>query len=119
MKPSRKSYQGKKVSTSVETIQERSVKEMEAKKAYAGYDPKVATGDILNFVKYSADTVFESIEKVQQFNKQILKDIMESGRKVQEDSAKIADQFTVNLKKGRDEYLKIVEAGFKRVEELL
>lgn len=92
---------------------------MEAKKVYAGFDPKVATGDALNFLKFSADTVFEGIEKVQQFNRQVLKDIMESGRKVQEDSTKIADQFTVNLKKGRDEYLKIVEAGLKRVEELL
>ncbi len=92
---------------------------MEAKKAYTGFDPKMATGDVLNFLKFSADTVFESIEKVQQFNRQILKDIMESGRKVQEDSFKIADQVAGNLKKGRDEYMKAVETGFKKMEELL
>lgn len=92
---------------------------MEAKNVYAGFDPKLATGDVLNFLKFSADAIFDSIEKVQKFNKQILRDVMESGRKVQEDSAKIADQFTANVKKGRDEYIKVMEEGFKRVEELL
>ncbi len=82
-------------------------------KEYAGIDPEIFSEGMLNFIRYSLDTTMNSISKIQEFNDKILKGTVEAGKAVQEDAAKKTEQFIANMKKGRDEYKRVVDENLK------
>ena len=92
---------------------------MEMKTGFLGFDMKAVSGDVLKFMKFSLDTTFGSVAKVQEFNEKLVKDMIEINRKANADAEKMVNEFIENGKKGVDEYKKVVEEGFKKVEELM
>jgi hypothetical protein len=91
---------------------------MEATTGFAGFDTKNVGENFFKMMKYSLDTTFDSLAKIQEFNDKIVKDTITASRQIQADAEKIVVGWSENSKKGWDEYRKIVEKGFKQAEEL-
>jgi hypothetical protein len=92
---------------------------MEATTGFAGFDTKNVSENFLKMMKYSLDTTFDSLAKIQEFNDKIVKDTITTSKQIQADAEKIVVEWSENSKKGWDEYRKIVEKGFKQAEELI
>ncbi len=92
---------------------------MEATTGFIGFDPKNVSENVLKMMKYSLDTTFDSIGKIQEFNDKMVKDTIITSKQIQADAEKIVVEWSENSKKGWDEYRKIVEKGFKQAEELM
>lgn len=84
-----------------------------------GFDTKNMSENFLKMMKYSLDTTFVNLAKIQEFNDKIVKDTITSGKQIQADAEKIVVGWSENSKKGLDEYRRIVEKGFKQAEELV
>jgi lipopolysaccharide biosynthesis regulator YciM len=97
---------------------------MEATAAgFKGFDAKNVSENVLNvsenvlkMIKYSLDTTFDSLTKIQEFNDKIVKDM---NKQIQANAEKIVSEWSESSKKGWDEYRKVVEKGFKQAEELV
>ena len=87
--------------------------------AEAGLFPKTFGEDYLKLMKFSFETAFENAVKIQDLNVKIWKNLYETGKEAQAEAYKMVDGFIDNAKKGRVEYKKAVEDGFKKVEEIL
>ncbi len=81
-------------------------------------EAKKAGLDVFNFIKSSFDSTLESATKVQDQGEKVLKDMVEKGKEFQADAENVLNDALTNVKKARDEYKKIVEEGFKKVEDL-
>src|SRR5512143_3817683 len=57
--------------------------EMEAKTGFTGYDINNMSENYAKFIKYSLDTTFDNVAKVQEFNEKIVRDTIEAGKKAQ------------------------------------
>ncbi len=90
-----------------------------SKAADAGLFPNNFGEDYLKLMKFSFETAFENAVKVQDLNVKIWQDLYETGKEAQSEAYKMVDGFVADAKKGRVEYKKAVEGGFKKVEELL
>lgn len=90
-----------------------------SEKMLAAFDPRVVTENVLKLVKFSIDTTFDNAAKIQELNDKVFRDMIEAGKKVQEDAVNAVDELSKNVKKGITDYRKAVEDGFKKVEELL
>ena len=86
---------------------------------FAGFDPKTVSEDVLKMMKLSFDTTFDNMVKIQDLNDKILKDMLKKSSEVQTDAVKMVNDFIENAKKGRDEYRKVVDNGFNKIEEVL
>jgi hypothetical protein len=86
---------------------------------YAGFDMKTVSENVLKAVKFSLDTTFDNVSKVQDFNDKIVKEMISANKQIQAGTEKMMGEWFVNGKKGLDEYRKVVEEGYKRFEELL
>lgn len=84
-----------------------------------GYDPGKMCGDFCKFMKSSFDTTFDNVVKMQDLNEKMLKDMLEKGKDMQSESVKMVNEFLENAKKGRDEYKKVMEDGFKKMDQML
>ena len=96
---------------------------MEATAGFTGFDAKNVSENVLNvsenvlkMIKYSLDTTFDSLTKIQEFNDKIVKDM---NKQIQANAEKIVSEWSESSKKGWDEYRKVVEKGFKQAEELV
>lgn len=92
---------------------------MEATTGFTGFDTKNVSENFFKMMRYSLDTTFNSLTKIQEFNDKIVKDTITSGKQIQADAEKIVVGWSENSKKGLDEYRRIVEKGFKQAEELV
>lgn len=92
---------------------------MEAKTFFPGFDIKSVSEDVAKLIKFSLDTTFSNVAKLQELNEQIIRNTIEAGKKAQVETEKIVNDFIENGKKGWDEYRKVVEDGFKKVEEMI
>ena len=92
---------------------------MEAKTNVAGFDPKTVGEDFLKMMKYSLDTTFSSIAKIQEFNDKMVKDMIKTNKQIQADAENVVGELIDTGKKGRDEYKKVVEKGLRQVEEMM
>jgi len=92
---------------------------MEATTGFAGFDTKNVGENFFKMMKYSLDTTFDSLAKIQEFNDKIVKDTITASKQFQADAEKIVVGWSENNKKGWDEYRKIVEQGLKQAEELM
>jgi hypothetical protein len=102
-----------------ETITQKGDQTMEQKTVFAGFDMRTVSEDVVKLMKFSLDTTFDSVAKIQDYNAKIMKDMIEMNKKVQTDAEKIVNEFIDNGKKGVDEYKKVVAGGLKKVEELI
>lgn len=84
-----------------------------------GFDPKAVSEDVLKYAKITFDTTFENIAKIQDLNDKMYRNILESGKKVQEDALKMVDEYNENAKKGWNDYKKAIEESLKKVEEMV
>jgi hypothetical protein len=94
-------------------------KTMEEKKTGVDFDPKSMGEEVLKFMKSSFEATFDNVIKIQDLNEKMLKEMAEKGKEMQSETAKAVEDFIENSKKGRDDYRKVVEDGFKRMEEML
>jgi len=92
---------------------------MEATTGFAGFDTKNVSENFLKMMKYSLDTTFDSLAKLQELNDKVVKDTITASKQIQVDAEKIVVEWSENSKKGWNEYRKIVEKGFKQAEELI
>jgi len=96
---------------------------MEATAGFTGFDAKNVSENVFNvsenvlkMIKYSLDTTFDSLTKIQEFNDKIVKDM---NKQIQANAEKIVSEWSESSKKGWGEYRKVVEKGFKQAEELV
>jgi len=101
------------------TITQKGDQTMEQKTVFTGFDMGKVSEDVVKLMKFSLDTTFDSITKIQDYNTKIMKDMIEMNKKVQTDAEKIVNEFIDTGKKGVDEYKKVVAVGLKKVEELI
>jgi hypothetical protein len=92
---------------------------MEATKKFAGYEMKDVSESFLKMMKYSLDTTFDGLAKIQEFNDKIIKDTITTSKQIQADAEKVVVEWSENSKKDWDEYRKIVEKGFKQATDLI
>jgi polyhydroxyalkanoate synthesis regulator phasin len=92
---------------------------METKTAFTGFDPMHVSENVIKMMKYSFDTTFDNITKIQEFNDKIVKDMIKTNKQVQAEAEKFVDALSESGKKGWDEYKKVVEKGFKQTEGLV
>ena len=92
---------------------------METSTGYKAFEMKNVSEDVLRFIKFSLDTTFENIKKLQEFNDKIVKDMIQTNKQIQADSEKMLDEWAGSGKQALDEYRKAVEKGFKKVEEMI
>jgi hypothetical protein len=92
---------------------------MEEKKKEEEFDPKAVGEDILKLMKGSFDATFDNVTKIQDLNEKMLRELLEKGEEAQADVVKMMNESIENAKKGRDEYRKTMEDGFKKMEEFL
>jgi hypothetical protein len=93
---------------------------METKTGFAGFDTQnVVSENFLKMMKVSLDTTFDSIAKVQEYNDKIVKDVLKTSKQIQADTEKIVGEWTEKGKQGWDEYRKVVEEGYKKVEGMM
>jgi len=92
---------------------------MEAKTGFTGFDVYNISENAAKFIRYSLDTTFENVAKLQEFNEKIVRDTIEAGKKAQAEAEKIVNESIEAGKKGWSEYRKVVEDGFKKVEEMI
>lgn len=83
------------------------------------FDPKAAGENMLKLMKSSSDAMFDNLVRIQELNEKILKDMIAKGQEMQPDVTKMMNEFVENAKKGRDEYRKVMEDGFKKIEDML
>ncbi|MGD0281476.1 MAG: hypothetical protein ABSB95_03845 [Dissulfurispiraceae bacterium] len=102
-----------------ENITKKGERIMETKKGFANFDTQNMNENILKMIKFSLDTTFDNITKVQEFNDKIIKDMIKTNKQIQTDAEKIVGEWVEEGKKGWDEYKKVMEDGYKKVEELL
>jgi hypothetical protein len=93
--------------------------EMETKTGFGGLDIKNVSEDVTKFMKFSLDTTFDNVARLQELNEQIIRNTVEAGKKAQAEAEKMMNEFIENGKKGWDEYRRVVSDGFKKVEELI
>ncbi len=91
---------------------------MEATTGFEGFDMKNLSENFFKMMKYSLDTTFDGLAKIQEFNDKIVKDTITASKQIQADAEKIVVGWSESNKKGWDEYRKIVEKGLKQAEEL-
>jgi len=92
---------------------------MEAKTGFTGSDMYGVSENVAKFIKYSLDTTFDNVAKLQEFNEKMVRDTIEAGKKAQVEAEKIVNESIEAGKKGWSEYRKAVEDSFKKVEELI
>ena len=92
---------------------------MEEKRGFANFDTQTVNENVLKMMKFSLDTTFDSLTKVQEFNDKIIRDMINTNKQIQTDTEKIVGEWIENGKKGWDEYRKVVEDGYKKFEGLL
>ena len=92
---------------------------MEAKTGFTGFDVYGVSENVAKLIKYSLDTTFDNVAKLQEFNEKMVRDSIETGKKAQAEAEKIVNESIEAGKKGWSEYRKVVEDGFKKVEELI
>ena len=85
----------------------------------AGFDPKTASAQMLEFMKSSFDTTFDSVVKLQAMNEKMLKEMIEKSKELQASGVKTVDDFIENSKKGRDQYRKMMEEGFEKIQNMM
>lgn len=99
---------------------EKSMETMKAtKKMFEGFDPTNVSTDVMKVMKSSFDLTFGTVTKVQELNERILKEAVQLGKEMQADALKMTEELIEKTKKGRNDYRKLVEEGFKKVEETL
>ncbi len=90
----------------------------EKKKEGFGFDPANAGEEVLQFMKSSFDATFDNMVKIQDLNEKMLKEMIEKGEVVKQDAAKKMNEFMEKAKQERDQYRKVMEEGFKKMESM-
>jgi hypothetical protein len=109
----------KKMRTKTKRLEKREKTGLENKEItnFAGFDPKTVSDDVIKFMTSSFDATFNNVVKIQDMNEKMLKEMLEKSKGMQADSVKMVNDFIENAKKGQDEYRKVMEDGFKKIEE--
>ncbi len=92
---------------------------MADKKKTEEFDPKAVGQDILKLMKGSFDATFDNVKKIQDLNENMIREMLEKGEEAQADVQKMIDEFIENAKKGRDEYKKVMQDGYEKMEEFI
>jgi len=92
---------------------------MEATKGFANFDTQNMNENFLKMMKFSLDTTFDSVAKVQEYNDKVIKEIIKTNKQLTADTEKIVGEVIEEGKKGWDEYRKVLEEGYKKVQGLM
>ena len=80
-------------------------------------DPKQMFAQMLDFNKRAFDNAFKAIVMVQDQNERMMNTFVEQAAWLPEEGKKTLNEWISSYKKGREDYRKAVEEGFKKVEE--
>lgn len=89
------------------------------KALFEGFFPKNAGEEVLKFWKLSFDTAFDNMAKIQDYNQKLVDEMYSKTKEMQADATKALTDFTKSAKKGQDEYKKVVDAGFEKLQEMI
>lgn len=101
------------MSTKTLEKKEKTGSEQKEKAGFAGFDPNTVSEEVIKFMKSSFDATFDNVVKIQDLNEKILRDMIEKGKEIQSDALAMVNDFIENANKGRNEYRKVMEDGFK------
>jgi len=94
-------------------------KKMEEKGMFGGFDPTMMIEDILKLMRFSFDVAFDNAMKVQNFNLKLLEDMLEKSKDVQADTLNMVSELIESVRKGRDDYKKMITEGLEKVGGML
>jgi hypothetical protein len=92
---------------------------METTTGFAGFGAQSVSNNFLRMMRYSLDTTFDGLTRIQEFNDKIVKNMLTTSKQIQADAEEIVSEWSENSKKGWDEYRRVIETGFKQAEELI
>ena len=92
---------------------------METKTVFGDFDPMHVSGNVMKMMRYSLDTTFENVTKVQEFYDKIFKEMIKTNLHIQGEAEKVVSALSESGKKSWDEYKKIVDKGFKQTEGIV
>ena len=88
------------------------------KKADSGFDPGSAGEEILKLMKSSFEASFDNVTQLQEVNEKVLKEAIQQGKTARNEALKMVDEFVAHARKGQEEYRKLMEEGFKKLEDM-
>ncbi len=91
---------------------------MNPKVLETGYDFKKVSEDVVKLAKFSFDTAYNNMVKIQDLQEKILKETVSVTKEIQADATKVMDKIIEDAKKGREDFKKVVEDGFSKVAEI-
>jgi polyhydroxyalkanoate synthesis regulator phasin len=80
-------------------------------------DQSAFVKQLLDFQKMTIDNSFIAMKTVQEQTEKIAKSFVDQANWLPEDGKKVLDQWVDAYKKGQDNYKKLVDENFKKVEE--
>jgi hypothetical protein len=86
---------------------------------FGGFDPTMAIEDTVKFTRLSFDAALDNVMKVQNFNLNLLKDMLEDSKGVQADTVQVMSDLIEGSIKWRDEYKKMISEGLEKVGGML
>ena len=92
---------------------------MEAKTGFAGFDIKSVNENALKMVKFSLDTAFDSVTRIQELNDRLVGEMINANKQILAGAEKIMGDWIENGRKGWEEYRKVMQEGFLKMEERL
>jgi hypothetical protein len=75
--------------------------------------------EVIKYVKATYETMTDNLIKVQDQGEKILKESIQKTKDLQADGEKVLNEFIENAKKGRNEFKKMMDDGFKKVEDMM
>lgn len=85
---------------------------------FVGYDFKKVSDDVVKFMRFSFDTAYHNMVKIQDLQEKIVRETLSLGKDIQADATKVMDKLIEDGKKGRDDLRKMVEDGFSKAAEV-
>jgi hypothetical protein len=85
---------------------------------FAGYDFKKVSDDVVKFVRFSFDTAYQNMVKIQDLQEKVVRETLTLGKDIQADAVKVMDRMIEDGKKGREDFKKMVEDGFSKAAEV-
>jgi hypothetical protein len=86
---------------------------------FGDFDPATAMGETMKLMRLSFDAALDNAMKVQNFNLNLFKDMLEGSKGVQADAVQAMSDLLDGSIKWRDEYKKMIGDGLEKVGGML
>jgi polyhydroxyalkanoate synthesis regulator phasin len=80
-------------------------------------DQNAIVKQLIEFQKTTVDNSFNALKMVQEQTEKIARSFLDQANWLPEEGKKVVDQWMNAYKKGQDDYKKVVDENFKKVED--